>query len=210
MYKVVFKRIGDIITALVILTFLSPFILICILLLFYVNKGHPFFFQDRPGKGEKVFTLIKFKTMTDEKDSKGNLLPNELRVTPVGNFIRKTSLDETPQLINVLKGEMSIVGPRPLLIRYLPFYTDEEKIRHTVRPGITGLAQVSGRNTLDWDKRLALDMEYVKNLSFLNDIKILLKTVQKVFKSEDIVLDQKSLMPDLDELRHSLLPEVDK
>lgn len=203
-YVNLLKRLGDLFAALIILIMLSPLIIIFIFILHVVNKGKPFFFQDRPGKDEKIFTIIKFKTMTDEKDAEGNLLPNELRVTPVGRFIRKTSFDETLQLINVLKGEMSIVGPRPLLIRYLPYYTHEERLRHSVRPGITGLAQVSGRNALEWDQRLALDIQYVKDLSFLNDIKILIKTLRKVFNSDDIVLDQKLIMPDLDDLRISL------
>ena len=201
MYEILIKRLGDIVASFIILIVLSPVILTFVLILLVINKGKPFFFQERPGKDEKIFTVIKFKTMTDEKDTEGNLLPNELRVTPIGNFIRKTSIDETLQLINVLKGEMSIIGPRPLLIRYLPYYTQEERLRHSVRPGITGLAQVSGRNTLEWDKRLAYDVKYVKNLSFLNDMKILMQTVKKVFKSEDIVLDQKTVMPDLDDLR---------
>jgi lipopolysaccharide/colanic/teichoic acid biosynthesis glycosyltransferase len=201
MYQHLFKRILDFIIAFITLLLFSPLIIVFTILLMFVNKGKPFFFQKRPGKDEKIFTIIKFKTMTDETDAEGNLLPNEERITSVGNFIRKTSIDETLQLINVLKGEMSIVGPRPLLIRYLPYYTEEERLRHSVRPGITGLAQVSGRNTLEWNKRLALDAAYVKNLSFWNDVQILLRTVQKVFKSDDVVLEQKNVMPDLDELR---------
>ncbi|NER11539.1 Sugar transferase involved in LPS biosynthesis (colanic, teichoic acid) [Muriicola jejuensis] len=201
MYEAIFKRLGDIFFSLLLLVLLSPIIVIFILILLFVNKGKPFFFQRRPGKDEKVFTIIKFKTMTDEKDADGILLPNALRVTPIGNFIRKTSIDELLQLVNVLKGDMSLIGPRPLLIKYLPYYTQEEKLRHSVRPGITGLAQVSGRNLLEWDSRLALDVKYVKELSFYNDIMILIRTVLKVFDSKDVVLDQSETMPDLDVFR---------
>jgi lipopolysaccharide/colanic/teichoic acid biosynthesis glycosyltransferase len=139
--------------------------------------------------------------MNNKKDSNGNLLPDEKRLTKVGSFIRKTSLDEIPQLINVLKGDMSLIGPRPLVIRYLPFYTDKERLRHTVRPGITGLAQVNGRNTIKWDERLALDVDYVENLSFKQDLNIFYKTVLKVIVSENIITNPKSIMEDLDEER---------
>jgi undecaprenyl phosphate N,N'-diacetylbacillosamine 1-phosphate transferase len=163
------------------------------MLLFFDYKGSPFFFQPRPGKNEKVFKIIKFKTMNDKKDIDGKLLPDEERLTKLGNFIRKTSLDEIPQFINIIKGDMSLVGPRPLRVRYLPYYTPEEKIRHTIRPGVTGLAQVSGRNNLDWDEKLQKDIEYVKNLSLGLDISILIKTVLKVIKSQDVVLDDTML-----------------
>ena len=139
--------------------------------------------------------------MNDKTDANGNLLPNEKRITPIGNFIRKTSLDEIPQLINVLLGDMSLIGPRPLLIRYLPFYSEEERIRHSIRPGITGLAQVSGRNLLDWDNRLALDIEYTKNISLALDIEIFLKTLKKIASTKDIVIDQSGIILDLDEQR---------
>jgi undecaprenyl phosphate N,N'-diacetylbacillosamine 1-phosphate transferase len=172
-----------------------------IILLFIANKGKPFFFQRRPGKSGKIFTIVKLKTMNDTKDDEGNLLSDEKRLTKVGTFIRKTSLDEIPQLINVIKGDMSLIGPRPLVIRYLPFYTEKEQLRHTVLPGITGLAQVSGRNTLKWDERLALDVDYVENLSFKQDVKILYKTFLKVIVSENIITNPKSIMEDLDEER---------
>jgi lipopolysaccharide/colanic/teichoic acid biosynthesis glycosyltransferase len=172
-----------------------------IIVLSITNQGKPFFFQQRPGKNGKIFTIIKLKTMNNKKDSKGNLLPDEKRLTKVGGFIRKTSLDEIPQLINVLKGDMSLIGPRPLVIRYLPFYTDKERLRHTVRPGITGLAQVNGRNTIKWDERLALDVDYVENLSFKQDLNIFYKTVLKVIVSENIINNPKSIMEDLDEER---------
>lgn len=139
--------------------------------------------------------------MNDKTDANGNLLPNEERITPIGNFMRKTSLDEIPQLINVLLGDMSLIGPRPLLIRYLPFYSEEERIRHSIRPGITGLAQISGRNLLDWDNKLALDIEYTKNISLALDIEIFLKTLKKIASTEDIVIDQSRVILDLDEQR---------
>ena len=150
---------------------------------------------------KKDLEILKFKSMNDKKDANGNLLPNAERLTRIGNIIRKTSLDEIPQLINVLKGDMSLIGPRPLLIRYLPYYTEEEKVRHSIRPGITGLAQVSGRNLLGWDTRLALDIEYAKNISLALDFKILLKTIKKALTSSDVVTDQADYMLDLDEQR---------
>ena len=204
MYKLFFKRLIDLISSLVLLLLLSPLILVFTIILLFTNNGKPFFFQKRPGKNETVFTIIKFKTMTDATDEEGNLLSNEQRITPIGNFIRKTSIDELLQLINVLKGEMSLIGPRPLLIRYLPYYTKEEQLRHAIRPGITGLAQVSGRNMLEWDKKLAYDVAYVKDLSFSTDMKILFNTARKVFNSKDIVLDQTGVMLDLDELRKTI------
>ncbi len=165
------------------------------------NKGKPFFVQERPGKNEKIFSIVKFKTMNDLTDDQGNLLPDRERLTPVGSFVRKTSLDELPQLINVIKGEMSFIGPRPLLIRYLPFYKEEERKRHSIRPGITGLAQVSGRNLLNWDDRLGLDVEYVKQVSFILDLKIVLRTIKNVLTSKDIAVDPQSVMIDLDDER---------
>lgn len=156
------------------------------ILLILANKGSPFFFQQRPGKNEKIFKIIKFKTMNDAKDSDGNLLPDAERLTKVGNFIRKTSLDEIPQLINVIKGDMSLIGPRPLLISYLDLYDEFEKQRHNVRPGITGWAQVNGRNAIDWETKFKLDVYYVENLSFWLDIKIALKTIKNVLISKDI------------------------
>ncbi|ULC58286.1 sugar transferase [Flaviramulus sp. BrNp1-15] len=199
MYKKIFKRIIDFFASLFGIILLSPIFLILIIILMFVNNGRPFFFQERPGKNQRIFKIIKFKSMTDKKDDFGNLLPNEQRVTKFGDFIRKTSLDEIPQLINILIGQMSLVGPRPLRVHYLPFYTNEEQIRHTVKPGVTGLAQVSGRNLLSWDDKLTKDIEYVNNLSFKNDIIILLKTVKKVLNSSNIEIHPEML--DLDELR---------
>jgi lipopolysaccharide/colanic/teichoic acid biosynthesis glycosyltransferase len=201
MYKKYYKRVIDFIISLILIILLSPLLILAIIVLWISNQGKPFFFQQRPGKNCKIFTIMKLKTMNDKKDYELNLLPDEERLTKVGAFIRKTSLDEIPQLINVLKGDMSLIGPRPLVIRYLPFYTEKEQLRHTVRPGITGLAQVSGRNTLKWDDRLALDVDYVENLSFKHDVKILFSTVLKVIVSENIITNPKSLMEDLDEER---------
>jgi len=178
-----------------------PVIVIIFILLLFANKGKPLFYQLRPGKNENLFKIIKFRTMNDKKDASGKLLPDTERLTLIGKFIRKTSLDEVLQLINVVKGDMSFVGPRPLLIRYLPYYTPEEKKRHSVKPGITGLAQISGRNIIGWDERLAKDIEYVNNISFFLDLKILITTVLKVIKSKDIVVDTNSVLVDFDELR---------
>ena len=200
-YKNYFKRLGDIIVSSIALLLLSPIFIIITLLLLVANDGKPFFTQKRPGKNETIFTILKFKSMNDKKDANGNLLPNAERLTRIGNIIRKTSLDEIPQLINVLKGDMSLIGPRPLLIRYLPYYTKEEKVRHSIRPGITGLAQISGRNLLDWDTRLALDIEYAKNISLALDFEIVLKTIKNALSSSDIVTDQADYMLDLDEQR---------
>lgn len=200
-YKKYFKRPFDIVASAIALLILSPIFITITILLLVANRGKPFFLQKRPGKNEVIFTIIKFKSMNDKKDMNGNLLPNNDRLTPVGSFIRKTSLDEIPQLINVLIGDMSLIGPRPLLIRYLPFYREEEKLRHSIRPGITGLAQVSGRNLLDWDLRLAKDVSYTKNISLALDLKIILQTIKKSVQSNDIVMDQSMIMLDLDEQR---------
>ncbi|MEM7486625.1 MAG: sugar transferase [Bacteroidota bacterium] len=189
MYKYFFKRVIDFIFALIGLLFLFPVFILVTLLLLVANKGNPFFVQDRPGKNGKIFYVLKFKTMNDNKDSKGELLPDKERITKVGAFVRKTSLDEIPQLWNVLKGDMSIIGPRPLRAFYLPFYSPEEQRRHNVRPGITGLAQVSGRNFLKWEQRFAYDLEYIDNLSFWLDAKIIYKTFLKVIKSSDVATD---------------------
>ena len=151
-------------------------------------KGNPFFTQERPGKDEKIFKLIKFRTMTCEKDENGNLLPDDDRLTRYGKILRSTSLDELPEFLNILKGDMSFVGPRPLLVEYLPYYTEEERCRHDVRPGLTGLAQVNGRNNIDWDTKLAFDVKYVSNISLTNDIKIILLTVKKVFMRSDVLV----------------------
>jgi len=186
MYKKVFKRVIDLIVAFLALLILAPLIGLVTLLLYSQNKGKPFFFQERPGQFKKPFYIIKFKTMTDEKDAEGNLLPDNLRITKFGGWVRKLSIDELPQLINVLKGEMSLVGPRPLLFKYMPLYTAEQLRRHEVRPGITGWAQVNGRNSISWTQKFALDVEYVDKVSFLMDCKILLLTVKKVLIREGI------------------------
>jgi lipopolysaccharide/colanic/teichoic acid biosynthesis glycosyltransferase len=188
----------DVLMAIVFLVLLSPIILAITILLTIANNGKPIFFQRRPGMHERIFTIYKFKTMTDKTDSEGNLLPDGQRLTTIGRLIRKTSLDEIPQLFNVLLGDMSFIGPRPLIIRYLPYYTEKEKVRHSVRPGISGLAQVSGRNVLKWDDRLKKDIEYVENLSLSLDLKILFLTVLKVVQSKDVVVDPTVLMPALD------------
>lgn len=186
MYNRVFKRVIDLIVAFVALLILAPLIGLVTLLLYSQNKGKPFFFQERPGQFKKPFYIIKFKTMTDEKDAEGNLLPDNLRITKFGGWVRKLSIDELPQLINVLKGEMSLVGPRPLLFKYMPLYTAEQLRRHEVRPGITGWAQVNGRNSISWTQKFSLDVEYVDKVSFLMDCKILLLTVKKVLIREGI------------------------
>ena len=184
MYTRFFKRILDFLATLIALLLLSPVIIILIILLMFANNGKPFFFQKRPGKNEKTFTIIKFKTMKDPKVKGGELINQAQRITKVGAFVRKTSLDELLQLINVLKGDMSIVGPRPLLIEYLPLYNKEQARRHLVKPGITGWAQVNGRNAVSWEERFAFDVWYVDQLSFSTDIKILLKTIQKVYNRD--------------------------
>ena len=187
MYKHFFKRLIDFTIALCALLVIWPFLLIIAIWLHFANKGAGiFFYQERPGKDGKIFKLIKFKSMTDERDEEGKLLPNEQRITKVGAFIRKTSIDELPQLFNVLKGDMALIGPRPLLPRYLKLYTPEQARRHDVRPGITGLAQVYGRNTITWTKKFEYDTYYVDNVSLFLDIKILILTIYKVFKHSDI------------------------
>ena len=199
MYRNVFKRLIDLGFSVTGLALLSPVFLTVFLILTATNDGKPFFVQKRPGRNEKIFSILKFKTMTDERDEQGNLLPEARRTTRIGNFLRRSSLDEIPQLINIIKGDMSLIGPRPLRVHYLPYYTGEERIRHSVRPGITGLAQVSGRNALSWDDRLSLDIQYVRNLSFSQDVRIFLKTIKKVIAPEQTVYDPQML--DLDELR---------
>ncbi len=186
MYKNFFKPLFDIITAVIVLLLVSPIFILAILSLIIINSGSPFFIQKRPGKNGRIFSIVKLKTMTDAKDVNGNLLPDADRLTTVGRIIRKTSLDEIPQLFNVLKGDMSLVGPRPLLPSYLELYTKEQARRHHVKPGITGWAQVNGRNSISWEKKFELDVWYVDHLSFLLDFKIMLLTVKKVFLSEDI------------------------
>ncbi|HMR18255.1 MAG TPA: sugar transferase [Sphingobacterium sp.] len=191
MYKNYFKRIIDFLAALFGLLLLSPIFLLVAIGLYFANQGKPFFFQSRPGKDERIFKIVKFKTMNDKTDTDGNLLPDAERLTPIGAFVRKTSLDEIPQLINVLKGDMSLIGPRPMLPEYLPLYSEKHKKRHNVRPGITGLAQVKGRNTMKFSERFDNDVFYVDNLSLLLDLKIILLTVKSViFKSSTIVHGQ--------------------
>jgi len=189
MYKSFGKRTIDFIISLIGLVLLFPVLVIVTLLLTIANQGKPFFFQTRPGKYEKLFKIIKFKTMTDAKDTNGNLLPDAERITKLGSFVRKTSLDELPQLINVLKGNMSLIGPRPLLPEYLTLYSDFQKRRHEVKPGITGWAQVNGRNLISWKKKFTYDVWYVDQISFLVDIRILLLTFKKVFRSEGINIE---------------------
>lgn len=186
MYRKILKPIFDLFLAIVLVVLLSPIFFLLIILLYLFNKRNVFFFQERPGKNERVFKIIKFKTMTDEKDELGNLLPDELRLTKMGKFVRKTSLDELPQLINVVKGDMSFIGPRPLLVSYLPLYNNEQKKRHLIKPGITGWAQINGRNALTWQQKFVYDVFYVNHLSFALDFKIFLLTIKKVIKSEGI------------------------
>lgn len=187
MYQHCFKRIIDFSIALVALLVIWPILLVIYIWLTIANKGAgAFFYQERPGKDEKIFRMMKFKSMTDERDAKGNLLPDKDRITAVGKFVRKTSIDELPQLINVLKGDMALIGPRPLLPEYLPYYTERERLRHTVRPGISGWAQVNGRNNLTWDQKLELDAYYVEHLSFLMDLRVLLTTVKNVMGGKDV------------------------
>ncbi len=201
MYQFLFKRFLDLVASLIGLILLSPIFALLIIALALANKGNAFFVQKRPGKNENIFSIIKFKTMNDSTDENGSLLPDSERLTTIGKIVRKTSLDELPQLINIVKGDMSFIGPRPLLIRYLPFYSEIEKKRHSIRPGITGLAQVSGRNILNWDDRLKKDIEYVENLSFSLDFKIFIKTIQKVITSKDVVVNPNSVIEDLDASR---------
>ena len=188
------KRFFDFTAALIGLILVSPILLVVIILLYFVNSGKPFYFQERPGKNGKIFTIMKLKSMNDDKDENGELLPDLERITKIGNFVRNTSLDEIPQLLNVLKGEMSFIGPRPLLVKYLPLYNEYQRRRHDVRPGITGLAQVNGRNTISWDKRFAYDINYVENLSFSNDLKIFWLTLLKVLRRDDITTDTSSTL----------------
>ena len=195
MYNPYIKRLIDFIAALVGILLLSPVIILLVILLFIANQGKPFFFQQRPGKRGQIFSIVKFKSMNDRKDVNGELLPFEQRITKTGAFIRKYSLDEIPQLFNVLKGDMSLVGPRPLLVKYLPLYSDFQKRRHDVKPGITGWAQVNGRNTISWEAKFKLDVWYTENVSLKTDIKILLLTIKKVLFKEDINSGENINMP---------------
>ncbi len=199
MYKNYIKRFLDFTLSLLALILLSPVMLI-IAILVRIKLGTPVIFkQQRPGKNEKIFTLYKFRTMTDKKDENGNLLPDSERLTKFGKLLRSTSLDELPELINILKGDMAIVGPRPLLVKYLPYYTEEEKHRHDVRPGLTGLAQICGRNNLDWNERFEMDLKYVNSVSFKEDLIIIFKTISSVLKHNDIEVPRES--HDLDAIR---------
>lgn len=196
MYKNYFKRVLDFFVSFLGFLFLLPIFLIIFVILFIVNNKKPFFFQSRPGKNEEIFKIIKFKTMNDKKDNNGKLLPADKRITKTGNFLRKTSFDEIPQLINVIKGDMSLIGPRPLLVKYLLVYNEDQKRRHDVKPGITGLAQVNGRNAISWKEKFEYDIEYVDNMSLLLDIKIILLTIKKVVGNEDIYNDDNTIVPD--------------
>ena len=212
-YALFFKRLIDILVSLsVLILFWWLYAIVAILV--RVKLGSPVLFtQQRPGKidpetgKETIFRLYKFRTMTDERDENGELLPDSVRLTPFGAFLRSTSLDEIPELFNILKGEMSLIGPRPLLVRYLPYYTEEEHHRHDVRPGLTGLAQVNGRNMINWDQKLAYDVQYVRNITFLGDCGIILKTIKKVFAREDIAVDTDLVEPFLDEERSAMKKE---
>lgn len=205
MYKHFFKRLFDFILSLTAIIVLSP-IYIIVAVLVRIKLGSPVLFtQDRPGKDEKIFKMYKFRTMTSDTDEQGNLLPDEVRLTKFGKALRSTSLDELPELFNILKGDMSIVGPRPLLISYLPYYNEVEKHRHDVRPGLTGLAQVSGRNYIAWDDRFAKDVEYVEKQSLFLDIKIILNTVKIVFKKSDIATDTRTVESNFAEERKAKL-----
>ena len=202
MYKHFFKRVLDFLISLIALLLIGWLLIIIAIWLHFANKGAgAFFFQERPGKGERIFKIIKFKTMTDERDAEGNLLPDKDRITPIGRVIRKLSIDELPQLINVLKGDMAFIGPRPLLPEYLPWYTEKERLRHTVRPGMSGLAQVNGRNNLSWDEKLALDVYYVEHLTLWMDIKVILKTIVNVIQHKDVNVIPGMRLGKLDDVR---------
>ena len=209
MYKKCIKRLLDILLSLTGIVVLSPLYVI-LWILIRCKLGKPAIFaQDRPGKNEKVFRLYKFRSMTDERDADGNLLLDEKRLTHFGKILRTTSLDELPELFNILKGDMSLIGPRPLLVSYLPYYSDREKLRHTVRPGLTGLAQVSGRNFIDWDHRLQKDIEYVENLSFGMDIKVIFLTIKTVLgHSDEVAEDTNAVEGNFAEIRKRRLQET--
>ena len=192
MYAKYFKRVIDFILSLCALIVLSPLYVILTFVGAICMKGNPFFVQKRPGKNERIISLIKYRTMTNEKDENGELLPDEKRLVPYGKFLRSTSLDEIPSILNIFIGDLAIIGPRPLLIEYLPWYTETERHRHDVRPGLTGWAQVHGRNSVDWDTRFALDVEYVNNLSFSLDVKIFFATIKKVLRRSDIAEDTRA------------------
>ena len=201
LYEKYFKRLVDIVCSLAAIILLS-WLYIIVAVLVRIKLGSPVIFcQRRPGKDEKIFKLYKFRTMTDERDEKGELLPDEVRLTEFGKMLRASSLDELPELFNILKGDMSIIGPRPLLVSYLPWYTEEEKHRHDVRTGLSGLAQVNGRNFVDWDRRLQFDIEYVKKITFLGDVKIIFMTIASVLKKSDVAVVTDDVEGNLAEIR---------
>lgn len=198
-YEKYFKRPIDFLCGTIAVIVFSWLYIILIILGFIFMRGNPFFTQERPGKDEKIFKLIKFRTMDNRKDKDGKLLPDDVRLNGYGKFLRKTSLDELPEAFNIIKGDMSVIGPRPLLVKYLPYYTEEERLRHSVRPGLSGLAQVNGRNAISWEDKFAFDVKYVNKITFLGDVKIIINTVKKVFvKSEGILLNA---LEDFDEYR---------
>ncbi len=193
-YEKYIKRFLDFTLSLSALILLSPILLVFMVIGTIKMKGNPFFYQQRPGKNEKIFKLIKFRTMTNKKDKQGKLLPDEQRLTSYGRFLRSTSIDELPELINILKGDMSIIGPRPLLVKYLPLYNEYQKHRHDVRPGLTGYAQVNGRNTVSWEEKFDMDVKYVQHITFVEDVKILLNTIFKVLKRDGISSETSATM----------------
>lgn len=200
-YRRFFKRPMDFLLALIAIVLLSPVMLI-IAILVRIKLGKPILFkQERPGLNEEIFTIYKFRTMSDEKDENGEYLPDSQRLTKFGKTLRSLSLDELPELFNIIKGDMSFVGPRPLSVLYLPYYTEEERLRHSVRPGLTGLSQINGRNTVNWEERFAYDIDYVNNITFINDMKIILKTILVVFRREGIVISGTGKVIDFDEYR---------
>lgn len=210
MYRVFFKRLLDIVISGIVLIVFSP-VLVLLVILIRVKLGSPVIFtQERPGRNEKIFKLYKFRSMSNERDEKGELLPDEVRLTQFGKLLRSTSLDELPELFNILKGDMSLIGPRPLLVRYLPWYTQEERHRHDVRPGLTGLAQVNGRNALGWEQRFAFDLEYVNHLTFLMDVKIIVMTVGKVLKRSGTLSGADQTVADFDVYRSKQEAESEK
>lgn len=202
-YKYI-KRILDIISSLLAIIILSPLLGVLTVIGAFEMKGNPFFTQERPGKDEKIFKLVKFRTMTNAKDKDGNLLSDADRLTGYGKFLRNTSLDELPELFNILKGDMSVIGPRPLLVQYLPYYTKEERHRHDVRPGLTGWAQVNGRNNITWEEKFTWDVKYVNEMNLILDIKILFQTVFNVLKRDDVVVDSYEVEPNLDDVRREV------
>ena len=210
MYEKYLKRLIDFTLSFCAIVILMPLLIVLSIVGAFMMKGNPFFAQKRPGKNEKIISLLKFRTMTNERDSEGKLLPDEKRLSPYGKFLRSTSLDELPSLINILIGDISIIGPRPLLVEYLPWYTEIEKHRHDVRPGLTGWAQVNGRNSVDWDTRFALDVEYVQNISFLFDLKIFIMTIKKVFERSDIAEDTRAVEGNFAEIRKAKMEVVDE